>query len=108
METIQLTRRAAVLLAITGAILVTSAAGPASAACGYKMTQHPLRGHFPKAAADQTLNGHTAFTATTSRAGNLSLKQKAASRGDWLRGDFPRAAERQADSGSDYARSIRN
>lgn len=80
----------AALTSIAGAVVLALAAGPAQAAHGYEMQQHPLRGDFP------TSNGKTesvtpAQGAATASERPIARSYRAVNPGDWLRGDFPRA-----------------
>lgn len=94
MKPTQSTHRAALAIGVAGASLIYMAGGLVIAGDGYMMKEHPLRGDFPLASGDAAPsflthgNGGIADAKSGARAQN----SQAANRGDWLRGDFPKAA----------------
>ena len=106
MITTQFGRQAVLATATLGAVLLSLGAGPASAGHGYGMTQHPLRGDFPVAqgVAQGMTQGATAHVEQRA----APAVQEMAVRGDWLRGDFPRAPSGTltANAGADGDRKV--
>jgi hypothetical protein len=91
METTRFARCGLLASGIAGAFLVSLAAAPANAACGYTMTEHPLRGHFPVASGEPAPLASTHSAAADATPVAVAPRARTAKRGDWLRGDFPRA-----------------
>lgn len=92
MKTTQSARRVALVIGVAGASLIAFAGGPAAAGHGYMMKEHPLRGDFPLARGEAAPSSSTYGAAADAKSGTHASGSQAANRGDWLRGDFPRAA----------------
>jgi nucleoside phosphorylase len=94
MKTIHFARQALLATGIAGAVLASLAAGPVVAGHGLLMKEHPLRGDFPAA------NSETEAAVPATGAATAEARPAARQRhepGGWLRGDFPMAAESQAE-----------
>lgn len=96
MKMAQHPRRAALGIGVAGAFLVSFTAGPASAACGYMMTEHPLHGQL-REAASQPAPAAAGRVAGDAHATTDDGDSRAAKAGDWRRGDFPTVAENDPD-----------
>lgn len=92
MEATQDAHRALLATGIAGAFLASLAAGPANAAHGYMMTEHPLRGQFPPAASQDAPAAAASRSAATVKPKTTASGYRASKSGAWLRGDFPTAA----------------